>query len=668
MHEHEHKHEHEHTHAPSGCGCGHCHSHGEGHEHAGDEKKELAAIIIGAVFFAAGIVLERIGAPLLALLAVLAVAYLILGGEVLLRAAQNIIKGRAFDENFLMSLATLGAFAIGDFAEAVGVMLFYRIGEYFEERAVEKSRSQIMEAVDLRPEVVNLVLDGEIRVIGAEEARVGDILLVRPGDRIPLDGVIISGESRIDTSPVTGEPIPVRAAAGDKVISGCVNTSGQLKLRVEKPLADSMVSKILDSVENAAANKPAIDKFITRFARVYTPVVVIAALVVAFVLPFLIPSWHFFVDAAYTGPVSAIHGVSGTASILTALTFLVISCPCALVLSVPLAFFSGIGAASKKGILFKSGAAIEALSGVKAVVVDKTGTLTKGNFRVQKVVPASGGVDQKTLLSLAAGCECFSTHPIAVSIVTAAGEQGVEIIQPASLQEIAGCGIEAVVGSDTLFCGNRRWLEEKGVDLSAYPADAFGTEVLLARDGVFLGSIVISDTLKEDAAQAIARIKAQGIATAMLTGDALSSAEHVARQTGIDEVHAKCLPEQKLAALQTVRAQHGSVMFVGDGINDAPVLAGADVSAAMGSGADAAIEAADLVFLHSEVSAIPDAVSIARRTRRIARQNVWFALGVKLIVMLMGIFGYANMWFAVFADTGVSVLCLLNSIRLLRMK
>lgn len=633
-----------------------------------EEKKALYSIIAGAVLFVVGEVMEHMGAPLPALLAVLVAAYLILGGKVLMTAFRNIKKGQVFDENFLMSIATLGAFAIAEYPEAVGVMLFYRIGEYFEDRAVAQSRKQIMSAVDLRPEVVNLAIGEDVQVIGAEEANVGDILLVRPGDRIPLDGVVIEGESRIDTSPVTGEPVPVKAVVGDNVISGCVNTSGQLKIRVEKLLEESMVTRILDSVENAAANKPAIDKFITRFARVYTPAVVVAALLVALVLPFVIPAWHFFVDPSFTGTASVIRSATGTSSVLTALTFLVISCPCALVLSVPLAFFSGIGAASKKGILFKGGASIEALSSIKAIVMDKTGTITKGNFKVQEAVPAIDGVSQSELLSLAASCELFSSHPIAASIVSAAEEQSLTVEHPSDLKEIAGHGIQAAVAGHTLLCGNRKLMEKNGIDLSGYAQTAFGTEVLIAKDDMFIGNIVISDTLKEDAAEAISRIKGQGIVTAMLTGDAQNSAEHVAKQTGIDEVHAKLLPENKLSELKKIRETHGRVMFVGDGINDAPVLAGADVGAAMGSGADAAIEAADVVFMNSEMFAIPESVKIARNTSRISWQNVYFALIVKFVVMVMGLFGFANMWIAVFADTGVSMLCLMNSVRILHMK
>ena len=642
---------------------------------AAEEKKEsimdnpLFSIGLGAVIFIIGEILIHTVIPesSLASFAIFIVAYLILGGKVLMAAYKNIKKGQVFDENFLMCIATIGAFCIREFPEAVGVMLFYRIGEYFEDRATEQSRSQIMEAVDLRPEVVNLVIGDDVRVVDAEEANVGDILLVRPGDRIPLDGVIIDGESRIDTSPVTGEPVPVMARVGDNVVSGCVNTSGQLKMRVEKVLEESMVTRILDSVENAAASKPEIDKFITKFARVYTPFVVFFALFVALVLPFIIPNWHYLVDPSYVDKTnSVIFGTSGTASIYTALTFLVISCPCALVLSVPLAFFSGIGAASKKGILFKGGIVIEGLKGVKAVVMDKTGTITKGNFVVQKVNPAIADMSEDQLLTISASCELSSTHPIGNSIVEAAREKGLEIERPEKVHEIAGQGIKAETSYGTILCGNRKLMEAHEVDLSSYQTTDFGTEVLVALNGVFAGNVVISDTIKEDAASAIASVKDLGIKTVMLTGDAEESARAVADQTGVDEVHAKLLPQDKLSELHKIRQNDGAVMFVGDGINDAPVLAGADVGAAMGSGADAAIEAADVVFMNSEMNAIPEALSIARMTNSISWQNVYFALAVKIIVMIMGLFGFANMWLAVFADTGVSVICLLNSIRILR--
>ena len=645
-------------------------------EEAGEKKfsfnNPLVSIGVGAVIFIIGEILEHVGnVPTIPMFALFLIAYLVLGGKVLITAGKNIMKGQVFDENFLMCIATIGAFCIQEFPEAVGVMLFYRIGEYFEEKATEQSRTQIMEAVDLRPEVVNLVIGNDVRIIDAEEANVGDILLVRPGDRIPLDGVIIDGESRIDTSPVTGEPVPVMAKAGDNIVSGCVNTSGQLKIRVEKILEESMVTRILDSVENAAASKPNIDKFITRFARVYTPFVVLFALFVAVVLPFILPdslNWHFFVDSAYTGTVNTIHGTSGTASIYTALTFLVISCPCALVLSVPLAFFSGIGAGSKKGILFKGGIAIESLKNVKAIVMDKTGTITKGNFVVQKANPAGNAMTANDLLAISASCELSSTHPIGNSIVEAAEEKGLSIERPSKVEEIAGHGIRAELSRGVVLCGNRKLMDVQNVDLSAYQKENFGTEVLVALNGKFVGNIVISDTVKDDAKDAIAAVKKQGIITAMLTGDAQESADAVAKETGIDEVHAKLLPQDKLSELKKIRENHGAVMFVGDGINDAPVLAGADVGAAMGSGADAAIEAADVVFMNSEMKAIPEAVGIAKMTNSISWQNVVFALAIKIIVMIMGLFGFANMWIAVFADTGVSVLCLLNSIRILHRK
>ena len=578
----------------------------------------------------------------------LIIGYLILGKDVLITAAKNIGKGHVFDENFLMGVATIAAIVIGDYKEAVGVMLFYRVGELFEDIAVARSRSQIMEAVDLRPEIVNLVgQDGTIREIPAEEAKVGDVLLVRAGDRIPLEGVVLEGESRLDTSPVTGEPVPVAVVPGSSVTSGCVNLSGVLKMRAEKVLEDSMVTRILNSVENAAASKPKIDRFITRFSKVYTPVVVALAVATAIIPSILTGDWNYW--------------------IYTAITFLVISCPCALVLSVPLAFFTGIGAGSKKGILFKGGVAIEALQNVKAVVMDKTGTITKGNFVVQEIVPA-GSYSQDELLKTAASCEEASSHPIAVSIMAAANERRLSVEHAKQVKEISGNGILAELSEGTVLCGNRRLLEQNQVDLSAYQPKAYGTEVLLAVDGVYAGYLVISDTVKEDASQAVAAMKQQNIRTVMLTGDAKENAQAVAEKIGIDEVHAKLLPQDKVTELQKIRQKQGSVMFVGDGINDAPVLAGADVGAAMGSGADAAIEAADVVFMTSSMEAIPQSLKIARATGRIAKQNVAFALVIKALVMVFGLLGLANMWMAVFADTGVAVICILNAIRILYKK
>lgn len=609
-----------------------------------EQKRERIEIVAGAGLFLAGILLKDKYELFSTILFVS--SYLTLGWEILLTAGKNICKGRMLDENFLMSIATLGAFAIQEYAEAVGVMLFYRIGEMFEHIAVEKSRGQIMSAVDLRPEVVSREQNGVTEVIPAEQAQVGDLLIVRPGDRIPLDGTVIDGESRIDTSPVTGEPVPVKVEKGDSLVSGCVNTSGLLKMRVEKVLEDSMVTRILDSVEHAAASKPKIDKFITRFARVYTPFVVALALATA-ILPSLVTgNWSYWV--------------------YTALTFLVISCPCALVLSVPLAFFSGIGAGSKRGILFKGGVAIEALQGVKTVVMDKTGTITEGNFVVQKCV--ANEMEEEELLRLAAVCEKNSTHPIGTSILLAAEERKVSVPDPERITEISGKGIEAVLDGRQILCGNQKLMEQYQVDLTNGPKGSYGTEVLVAVDGEFAGFLVISDTIKKDAVSAVQELKRQKIRTAMLTGDAKESAEAVAEQTGIDEVHARLLPEEKLGELTKIREQNGSAMFVGDGINDAPVLAGADVGAAMGSGADAAIEAADVVFMTSSMEAIPASLEIARSTNRIAKQNVLFALAIKVVVMVLGLAGFADMWLAVFADTGVAMLCVLNSIRILYKK
>ena len=633
-HRHAHHHEgccEEHEH----CGCGH-HDEPAEEVHSGEGK----TILLGAGLFAAGLLLDWFGLHIWGGIAFVA-AYLALGWEVLCDAAKGLLKGHALDENFLMGVATIGAFAIGQFDEAVGVMLFYRVGEYFEEKAVERSRSQIMEAVDLRPEVVNRLENGVVHEIPAEEACVGDLLLVRPGDRIPLDGMVISGESRIDTAPITGEPVPVRVAEGDGVISGCINTTGQLTIRVEKVLAESMVTRILDSVENAAASKPKIDRFITRFARIYTPIVVGLAAVVAVVPALITGQWHYW--------------------IYTALSFLVMSCPCALVLSVPLAFFSGIGAGSRKGILFKGGLSIEAMARVKAVAMDKTGTITKGDFRVQRI---EGG---EQLLNLAASCEQHSTHPIAQSIVEAARERGLALREPESVEELAGRGIRAVLDGRTVLCGNEKLMAENGVALPD-GLERTGTRVLVAEDGMYAGFLLIADTLKPKAKEAVSRLRSRGIATAMLTGDSDETAREIGSAVGVDEVHAKLLPGEKLERLQQLRAAKGAVMYVGDGINDAPVLAGADVGAAMGSGADAAIEAADVVFMTSDVNAIPESLDIARQTGRIAWQNVVFALAVKLIVMVLGLTGHASMWMAVFADSGVAMLCVLNSIRLLYRK
>ena len=614
-------------------------THDDKHDH------DIPELLAGAALFIIGELLSHSMPPVS--IGCFVIAYLILGREVLLTALKNMKSGHVMDENFLMSVATIGAFAIGEFGEAVGVMLFYRVGEAFEHRAVEKSRSQIMEAVDLRPETVLLDENGTVREIPAGSAAVGNIVQIRPGDRIPLDGVVVEGESRIDTSPITGEPVPVSVTVGSTLTSGCVNTSGLLKMRVEKELSESMVTRILDSVENAAASKPQAERFITKFARVYTPFVVALAAATAIIPSLITGNWSHW--------------------IYTALTFLVISCPCALVLSVPLAFFSGIGAGSRKGILFKGGIALETLKNVKTVVMDKTGTITKGNFIVQDIVP-SANYTAAEVLQAAAACETASTHPIGTSILLAAKEQDLSLENPAQLEEISGKGIHARLSCGDVLCGNRKLLTEFNVDCGTYDENGAVTTVYVAINGTFAGTIQISDTIKPEAKDAIRTLKSMGIRSAMLTGDGEAAAEAVADAVGIDHVYAKLLPAEKLEILQKLRAESGSAMFVGDGINDAPVLAGADVGAAMGSGADAAIEAADVVFMTSSMDAIPTAIRIAKSTGAISNQNVVFALAVKALVMVLGLMGIASMWLAVFADTGVAILCVLNSIRILYKK
>lgn len=626
----------------------HSHEHTHSHEHEHTKKNhELLFLVLGSILFAGGVaahlLLPEDNSMPWPLIILFVIAYLLLGKDVLLSAGKNILKGQLFNENFLMSIATLGAFAIGDYPEAVGVMLFFNIGELFEHRAVEKSRRAIMDAVDMRPETITLIQNDITKIVPAAEAKIGDLIQVRPGDRIPLDGIVTDGESRIDTSPVTGEPVPVKCSPGDSLLSGCINTSGLLTLRVEKELKDSMVTKILDAVENAAAGKPKLDRFISRFARIYTPIVVFSALAVAVIPSLVTGDWNHW--------------------IYTALTFLVISCPCALVLSVPLAFFTGIGAGSKKGILFKGGSSLEALNHIGAVVMDKTGTITKGNFEVQKL--DAKGIDENELLSFAASAEQSSTHPIGESIKRAALAKKLEIYPVEELKELAGLGIEATIQGKHILCGKRELLEQKNIT-PAEPENVYGTLVYCAIDGVSVGCIILSDTIKPDAAEAIARLKKKNLHTLMLTGDNEASASYVSRQVGIDETAAGLYPADKLSKCKSTRAEYGAVLFVGDGINDAPVLAGADVGAAMGSGADAAINAADVVFMTSEMNAIPDALTIAKRSISIAKQNIAFALFIKALVMVFGLMGIANMWLAVFADSGVAMLCVLNSIRTLR--
>jgi len=611
------------------------HHHDHHHPLTADARKPL---LLGAGLLAMGLLLDRAGAAVFGLqvsfLAYL-MAYLLLGAQILIAAAKNIKNGHVFDENFLISIATLGAIFIGDFPEAVGVILFYRVGEYCQELAVARSRKQILEASELRPDTVTLT-DGT--ALPVARVQVGMEFTVRPGDRIGVDAVVVSGSSRINTAAVTGEAVPVSVRAGDSVLSGCLNVSSQLVLRAEKPLEESMVTRILNAVEAAAAGKPRIDSFITRFARVYTPIVVIGAALLA-VIPSLVTGlWSKW--------------------IYTALSLLVISCPCALVLSVPLAYFCAIGAGSKQGILFKGGLSLEALAGIKAVALDKTGTVTKGEFTVQPC--------KIELLRLCAACEQHSSHPIAVSIMEAAKQKAIIPEVPSELEELPGQGIRATVGLKQVLCGNRKLLEKVGVPVPEVRET--GTIVYVAVNGVCQGYLVVSDTVKTGANRAVAAVEAMNIPVSMVTGDVQEAAEAAAKKADIQRVYARLLPEEKLETVQLLRDTIGPVLFVGDGINDAPVLAGADVGAAMGSGADAAIEAADVVFLNNNLSAIPSAIKLAKATRAVAWQNVVLALAAKAAVMTLSILGIGSLWLAVLADTGVALLCVLNAIRLLYRK
>mgnify|MGYP000906419153 FL=1 len=625
--------------------------HGHDHDH-GSDAVTIAVIVAGLLFMAyeaLTTVVPSIGMPESIETPIYYIAYILLAFPVLRIAGRNILKGQVFDENFLMSIATLGAIAIDALPEAVGVILFYRIGEFFEEKATDRSRTEIMNAVDMRPQEVRVVdtgCGGEIVVMAPEKVEVGWTIEVRPGDLIPLDGTVLEGETRVNTAPVTGEPVPVRAVPGTQLMSGCINESGRITMRVDKVLEESMVTKILDAVENAASSKPKIDRFITRFARVYTPIVVALALAVAIIPSLITGEWHKW--------------------IYTALTFLVISCPCALVLSVPLAFFSGIGNASKHGILLKGGRVIEALANVKAVALDKTGTITSGEFKVQNVETVGSHVSNAQLLSMASAIEAVSTHPIATSIVSEAKAQGIVVEASDFVQELAGEGMVGTVDGQQVLVGNRRLMERYAVQGYPTEAAAYGTEVLVAEGNVYLGRIIIADEARPDSAEAIADLNGQDIKTVMLTGDAEASANYIAKETGVSAVRAQLLPQDKLSVVQDIRSEYGPTMFVGDGINDAPVLAGADVGGAMGSGADAAIEAADVVFMRPSLTAIAHILDLSKATLRVAWQNVVFAIAVKILIMALGLMGYASMWWAVFGDTGVSILCILNSIRILR--
>lgn len=632
-------------------------------EEGSESVRQILQIVAGGILLVVAGVLDKLEFPTYVTLAGYLISYLILGYEVVADAVKNVFKGKLIDENFLMTVATVAAFIIGEYAEAVGVMLFFDVGEFFEDLAVRKSRESITHTADMRPETVLLVKaadraghfpdtdEGDVTVIPAGDARIGDILLVRAGDRIPLDGVIVSGKSSMDTAPITGEPFPVDIAPGSEVLSGCVNLTGSVKLKVRKKLSDSMVSRILRSVTQAEEGKPRIDRFITRFSKIYTPIVVALAAVIAVIPSFVTGDWHRWV--------------------YTAVNLLVISCPCALVISVPLAFFATIGAASKRGILFKDGIALETLSRVKAVVMDKTGTLTEGRFKVTDTVCLSERYTREDVLSFAAACEAESTHPIASGIIKAAKSENVRRKKAESVREIAGKGVRAVIDGGEVLCGSLGLLKLYHADTDAVE-DAEKSSVKPGKTAVYVsceghpaGIIYIGDAVKKDAAGAVSELKKSGLRTVMLTGDEKEPATEAARKIGIEEVYAKLLPEDKLEILKKVRAKYGPSMFVGDGINDSPVLAGADVGAAMGSGADAAICAADVVFMNPSVQSVPLSIAFSKKATRVAAQNVVFALLAKAVIMILTLFGKTILWLSVFADTGVALLCVLNSVRLL---
>ena len=608
-------------------------------------KKRLVRILAASGLFAAGLLLPD---DRWISIAAFVLAWLIVGADVVLEAIGNIFRGNIFDENFLMALATVGAFAIGEYPEAAAVMLFYQVGELFQSYAVDKSRRSIASLMNIRPDYANRRRGEQIEKVDPAEVALGELILVRPGEKIPLDGVVVEGRSALDTAALTGESLPRDVEVGDTVLSGCVNISGVLTVRVEKEFGESTVSKILDLVENAGSKKSSSEAFISRFAAVYTPAVVVAAALLAVLPPLLLP------------------GQTWGDWIYRALTFLVVSCPCALVISIPLSFFGGLGGASRNGVLIKGGNYLEALAKVEIAVFDKTGTLTQGVFEVGGLYPV--GMEPQELLHWAACAENFSSHPISESLRRACSEP-VDAGQISDAEEIAGQGVRADVGGRLVLAGNLRLMEENGI--SAFQGEIRGTAVHVAVDGVYAGYIEIADRVKPDAADAIRRLKAAGVRkTVILTGDNRKTGEAVAAQLGIDRVYGGLLPGDKVDRLEQLlaeKSEKGTLIFAGDGINDAPVLARADVGIAMGGlGSDAAIEAADVVIMTDEPSKIADAVQIARRTLRIVNQNIVFALAVKLGVLILGAFGMATMWEAVFADVGVSVLAILNALRTLR--
>ena len=628
------------------------------------QKKTRNRILIVLGIFIVLLVLEKTGLleglPTIVRFLIFLVPYVMIGYDVIKKAAVNISHGQVFDENFLMMIATFGAFGIGEYPEAVAVMLFYQIGELFQSYAVGKSRQSITEMMSIAPEIANVVGEnGEVTEVDPSEVSIGDILLVRAGEKIPVDGVVVEGESFIDTAALTGESVPRRVTKDSDVISGCVNGEGILKIRAEKAYEDSTVSRILELVENASDKKSRMENFITRFARYYTPVVTVGALLLAIIPPIL-------------------GQLEFSDSIKRACIFLIVSCPCALVISVPLGFFGGIGASSKIGVLVKGSNFLEAASGIKTVVFDKTGTLTKGEFKVTDIVTASeSGISKDELLEMAATGEAFSNHPIARSVFTAylesSGKKDIDrsSISEADTKEVSGRGIETVYNGKKLFLGNSKLMNENNISSFAEAVAVSGTVVYVSYDGKFMGYVVISDVIKESAKDAIAGIKKVGVnKTVMLTGDRKDVAEDVGRQIGIDEVISQLLPADKVERVEKMLSSEDNdskLAFVGDGINDAPVLMRADVGIAMGSlGSDAAIEAADIVIMDDDINKIPSVIGIARKTIRIVKENIVFALSVKVIILILGALGLTTMWLAVFGDVGVAVIAILNSMRALK--
>ena len=609
-------------------------------------RKTLKTIILAAIFYLIAICLP-VGWEKNVFYAL---AYVVSGFAVIKKSLRNICHGDIFDENFLMMIATFGAIALGEYSEAVAVMLFFQIGEFFQSYAVNQSRKSIASLMDIRPDYANVYENGVLKKVSPEVVKIGDVIVVQTGERIPLDGVVIKGQSSLDTKALTGESLPRDVSTGDEVVSGCINLSGVLEIKTTKVFANSTVAKILDLVENASSKKANIENFITRFARYYTPIVVVAAAALA-VLPPLLFSSQSFAEWVYR-----------------AITFLVISCPCALVISVPLSFFGGLGAASKAGVLVKGGNYLEALAHAETIVFDKTGTLTKGNFKLTQIVPCAGET-QKELLRAAAYVECYSNHPIALSIKQAF-KQKINHRDVSEVREIFGVGVSARVGTDEIAVGNRKIFAE--YQLPAVKVEAAGSVVFVVKNQKYIGYLLIEDELKEDAVSAVAALKNLGHKLVMLTGDRQEIGQNVARKFGLDAVYAELLPTEKVDKLEAIlatKSAKGKVMFVGDGINDAPVLARSDVGVAMGAiGSDAALEAADVVIMTDEPSKILTAIKIAKKTLLIARENVVFAIGVKLLVLVLGAMGYASIWAAVFADVGVSVIAILNAVRSLYIK